>query len=354
MLKLISGLIQWFRFWQAHREAAPMIAQELYEPLSPEDEQRLDELCRLFPKLNQERHSLKKVRKALVLSEDNWQGDLLPAIHEKLAVSRGGYRHTRRANAYVFAFSLVILFSLALYGLFMLSDQNDTFAPVAGQISPRADTPLSRLGQDACDMVALGEAERASELLAQAIQEYPADPYHADALLTLADIEYTYLQRYERAYEVLKLLERDHRDIFNRNWDHDKRVRLLSAALPDAFTPIRELESAARSENPLQGYEQVLAEYPDKIWADEALHSMTRLIARHANAYPTDTIQVLQQLRSVCTHPVALARIDLELGNYYCDSLDDLERARTHYAEAAASRNFALSAKAQEALARLD
>ncbi len=129
---------------------------------------------------------------------------------------------------------------------------------------------------------------------------------------------------------------------------------MLSAALPDNFEPLRELESASRSENPLQSYENILVRYPDKIWADEAMHLLSRVVARKSGIDPSDSVRILEEVRGACAHPVALERVDLELGNYYCDSLDDPEQARKHYAQAAASHHIALAAKAQEALARLE
>ena len=246
------------------------------------------------------------------------------------------------------------VFAVFSYGVFMLGGETDTGIHYVEQSMPQEETALSRASTDACELVAQGETERAADMLEAAINSHPRDQHHADAILTLADIEYTYLQRYERAYEVFKRLDQEHHDIFNQNWALDKRVRLLAAAFPDNFEPLRELESAARCKNPLQGYETLLVNYPDKIWAEEAMRQMSRLISRESGTDPADTIQMLQRVRSACNHPVAIERIDLELGDYYCDFADAPELAQKHYAQAAASRHIALAAQAREALARLE
>ena len=355
MLDFVRHLPGWIKYRKALREAGPLMAQKVYEPLAPEDAARWESLQREHDGLKREFNSLRHVAEVVQLREDKWTGDLLPALRQRIAEEEAAPARGLHVPAYAIAASLTVLISVGLYAVFMLSgDDGVSVRRAAAPAPPVPETTLVQAKETACDLVAQGETERAADLLEKAIYEHPKDAYHAEALLTLADIEYSYLQRYDRAYEAFKRLEQDHRDQFNSNWDHDKRVRLLSAALPDGFAPLRELEAAAKSDNPLQGYEEVLVEYPDTLWADEAVTHMARLVARKTNADPADTVEVLQRVRNACSQPVARDRIDLEIGNYYCDSLDDLERARSHYALAASSRHVALAAKAREALARLE
>jgi len=352
---MFDFLFRQVRYWRALREAGPLMAQAVYEPLAPEEEARLQTLIEAFPELKQESDGFTRVAQVVRLREDNWTGDLLPVLRQRIAETEASPARASHVPAYAIAASLTVLIAAGLYAVFMLSgDDGVSVRRAAAPAPPIPETTLVQAKETACDLVAQGETERAADLLERAIYEHPVDAYHAEALLTLADIEYSYLQRYDRAYEAFKRLEQDHRDQFNRNWDHDKRVRLLSAALPDGFAPLRELEAAAKSDHPLQGYEDILVEYPDTLWADEAVTHMARLVARNTNADPADTVEVLQRVRNACSQPVARDRIDLEIGNYYCDSLDDLEQARSHYALAASSRHVALAAKAREALARLE
>lgn len=353
MLKTVSGLWRRVRYGREYREAEGLIAQELYEPLSPEETARLEFLLGRCDGLGAERLSLKKTVAVVCLPEDNWQGDLLPGIRAKLE-AREAVRRPSHARAYLLAASITVVFSAGLYALFMLSGDNGMTMLKTAQTTPKEESKLAQLQQEACDLVSQGETERAADLLEDAIDANPGDVQHADALLTLADIEYAYLQRYDRAYDAFKRLEQEHRDVFNRNWDHDKRVRLLSAALPDGFAPLRELEAAGKSEDPMSSYENILVEYPDTLWADEAMNQMGRMVARSNNIDMADTVRILERVRDACNQPVARDRVDLELGNYYCDSLDDLDRARSHYAQASESRHIGVAASAREALARLD
>lgn len=354
MLKILSDLWCSARHGRVWRETEALIAQELYEPLAPDEAARLQTLLKRFPELKEERESLRRTVAMVQLPEEELSWDLRSRIRAALDTEEA-VRRPSRARAYALAASIMVVFTVGLYSLFMLSGDNGTTTmPRAAEPAPKGEANLAQFQQQACDLVAQGETEQAAELLERAIDTHPGDAQHAEALLTLADIEYAYLQRYDRAYDVYKRLELEHRDVFNRNWYHDKRVRLLSAALPDGFAPLRELEAAGHSKNPLTGYENILVEYPDTPWADEAMNQMGRMIARANDLDITNTVRVLEQVRDTCAHPVARDRVDLELGNYYCDSLDDLERARSHYVQAAESRHMGVAARAREALARLD
>lgn len=356
MLDFVRRRLERRKYRKALQEAGPLMAQAVYEPLAPKESARLKSLQEAFEDLEKEFDELKRVAGVVQLHEDKWTGDLLPVVRQRIAEEEAASARGTHVPAYAIAAALTLLFTVGLYAVFMLSGDNGAATRQAAvpPALPTPETALVQVKETACELVARGETEQAAEMLERAIYEHPADTFHAEALLTLADIEYSYLQRYDRAYEAFKRLEQDHRDQFNRNWDHDKRVRLLSAALPDGFAPLRELEAAGRSDDPLRGYEKILVEYPDTLWADEAMAHMARMVARDTNADPADTVEVLQRVRNACSQPVARDCIDLEIGNYYCDSLDDLERARSHYALAASSRHVALAAKAREALARLE
>ena len=351
MWRKSSGLVYRARYWRACREAEPLMGQSLYETLPPEDAAKRDALFASFPELEQEFESISRVSNRIELKTDDWSGDLLPGLAMKIEDLEHS-RHHRKA--YALAFSGLAVFSIMVYSVFMLGGETVHGPTYVQQAAPREESALSQISTEACDLVALGETERAAELLESAINTHPGDKHRADAILTLADIEYTYLQRYERAYEIFKRLEQEHRDVFEQSWATDKRMRMLTAAFPDAFEPLRELEAAAHCEDPLHGYENILVNYPDKIWSEEAMRQMSRLLARESGADPADTVQMLQRVRNACAHPVALERIDLELGNYYCDALDAPDLAQKHYAQAAASRHIALAAQAREALARLE
>lgn len=338
-------------YWYSYRRVAPLMAQAVYEPLSLEEEDVKRKIFARYPELASEFEELRVVMASIQLSEEPWEGDLLPAIKAQLKDEPIRQRMSKFSVLAATAGVLVLI--AGLYSIFMLSE---------GPVSVRQDTaplasesPLALMERIACEKVSSGDTRAAAEMLEQAILAHPEDPHRAAALLTLADIEYTYNQRYEHAFEIFKTLEREHNDVFRRYGQHDKRARLLVAAFSDNFEPLRELENASRTGDPIRAYENIIAQYPDKIWSDEAMRLLCRIVAdRVLKDRPADVVQVLRYVRDACTHPVAQERLDLEIGNYFCDSLDDADKARHYYLQAAESRNAFLAVKAREALARLE
>lgn len=340
---------------RARRAAGPLMAQALYEPLSQAEEHKLQLLVERHPELAQEFESLKAFLPRITLQEDDWCGDLMPAlraqIEEQALLRRGVF--SRRGINYVFVASALLL-GCGLYAFFMLAGDNRT-----GTVTPsplRTAQSASALQNELLavhDFMNQGRYQEAAARLAQEVKLHPDDPAHADALLQLADIQYTHLQQYDKAYESYKELERSHRPVFNSHWDSNRQLRLLSAALPLNFQPLASLEAAARAESPLHAYEHILTEYPEEIWGEEALRAMTLLVSDGSGEAP-DQASALQRLSGMCTEPVALDRICLEIGHCYSDRLANREQARDYFRRAAESRHLALANCAREALAHLE
>ncbi|NLO31962.1 MAG: outer membrane protein assembly factor BamD [Candidatus Hydrogenedentes bacterium] len=354
MISILSTLKDRLVGGGRRREAETLIAQEFYEPLSETEANRLEYLLKQYPDLKEERQSLRQSLAQITLTTEELPWDLTAALRARLH-AEDSPKVSHRRFSYAFAALALVILSVSVYTVYMLSGTEHI--PVITQETKSVAEPESQLAffqQQACDQVARGESEEAADQLEQAINDYPNDALHADALLTLADIEYSYLQRYDRAYETYKHLEDEHSEVLDNNWYYKKRMQLLAAALPQFFTPLRELETAAHSENPMRSYENLLVEYPDSPWAEEALNQMCRVLARTNNMDLSDTVGILKKVRGVCDHPVARDRVDLELGNCYCDLLNDPEQARQRYMQAAESRHLDVAFRAKEALARLD
>lgn len=340
---------------RARRLAEPLMAQALYEDLSAQEEDQLKRLLVRYPLLADEFSELQAFLPRIRLSEDPWQGDLRPALRTAMreGVSPGrGFLLQGRIQYVLVAASLLL--GSGLYAFFMLAgdaSQEKAF-PEEQRVAQHA-SPLQDELAEAEQLLAQGLAQEADHYLEGAISAHPQDPAQADALLKLADIRYTHLQDYGKAYESYKELEHQHRAVFNRNWDSNKDIRLLSAAFPLNFEPLHLLRAAADADAPLQAYESILSQYPEDIWGEEALRAMTQLV-RETELLSSDPATTLQQLALLCTDPVALDRINLEMGHTYNDQLHDRELARDCFNRAATSHHVALADCAREALALLD
>ncbi|NLN91997.1 MAG: hypothetical protein GX130_01625 [Candidatus Hydrogenedens sp.] len=339
----------------ARRQAEPLMAQALYDDLSEEEAAQLQALLERHPVLAEELSDLKDFMPSLTLRSDDWQGDLLPTLKAQIqageAVAQGAL--PQRSIKFVLAGAALILGG-GLYAFFMLAGSEAPSGPqTQAFLTPRDSSVLRQEMEVTRDLVARGHYADASSYLQKAIDGHPHDPVHADALLQLADIHYTHLQQYDKAYASYKVLEQEHRAVFNRSWDNNKHVRLLSAAFPLDFKPVAQLEAAARSESPLHSYELILSEYPEDIWGDEALRAMMQLVSEE-DFSRDDPTALLQHLASLCTESVAVDRICLEMGHTCYDQLNDREQARDYFNRAAESHHLALADCAREALARLD
>lgn len=342
----------------ARRQAEPLMAQALYGDLSEVEEAQLQSLLDRYPVLAEELSDLQAFIPKLSLQSDGWQGDLLPALKAQIQAGEAVAPEAlpQRSIKYVLAGAALVLGG-GFYAFFMLAGSEAPTAPLAVQfqadVASRDSTVLQQDMEEARTLLAEGNAAQASVWLQQAIDRNPGDPAQADALLQLADLHYTHLHQYDKAYENYKVLEQEHRAVFNRSWDNNKHMRLLSAAFPLDFKPVAQLEAAARSESPLQAYEAILSEYPEDIWGDEALRAMVKLVSEES-PIQADPTAPLQQLAGLCTEAVALDRICLEMGHTYYDALDDREQARGYFNRAAESHHEPLADCAREALALLD
>jgi hypothetical protein len=112
------------------------------------------------------------------------------------------------------------------------------------------------------------------------------------------------------------------------------------------------------AENPVRGdpfrmLEEVMAGNPGTHVARLALAKMEALLMSEAEGTVPE-VALLEAVRARCTNPIALAQVNLHLGDKYCDELNDAQRARQLYLEAAQGGSPELAVIASTALARLD
>ena len=92
MWKTNLSLVYRVRYWRARREAEPLMAQALYEPLTPQEAARRDFLFAAYPELAKEFDTIRRVSNRINLEEDGWSGDLLPGLVQKI----NQIEHSRR------------------------------------------------------------------------------------------------------------------------------------------------------------------------------------------------------------------------------------------------------------------
>ena len=134
-----------------------------------------------------------------------------------------------------------------------------------------------------------------------------------------------------------------------------ERFNLLDEARAFDYAPLRALDFAREHrESALPHLERVIAQHPGTMLAAAAVGQIIHPSGNAAGHDPASAVLALEEARGRCTEPAAVAQLNLALGGLYCDGLHDEDHARDLFLQAASGGAPAVSAKAQEALARLE
>lgn len=359
MQEYVTALFNRLFSWRARRTAGVLMAKAAYEPLDETESALLEHICKKVPDLAAEKQQYVAFVKNLTLTCEELPFDLsarVDALLEQPAESRHFH-----ATAYATAAAVILLLaSVSL--VFMYSNDVATSAappqlakiqPVKAAVVP-PDAQLVEAMNRACGVLANQDAASAALLLDQAIQKAPTAPYVGEALLKLADLEYNNLQRYERAYNAYDRLNREYPDILATNEEWSKRYNLLSEAKREKYAPLYVLDFARSSKkDAFPIFEKVITTYPDTKLADAAVEGMRDLLKTEMPAIAATDADELEQVKSRCSNPIAIAQIDLILGHHYCNNLNDRERAKAYYNLVASCDHVALAHEAAQALSRM-
>ncbi len=344
--------------YRARHKVGPLIAQAAYENLPEEEERTLNRLVKTYPELKEERDAYAALAERLRLPEAELPFDLLPRLNHRLDEERASTRISRWAGVYVMA-AAVALLAAGVYFATMLfappgvvNDMNAT--SVARTLPPQ--TPLSLAVVDACKLVSASDAGAAADRIRALIAAHPDDAYLGEAQLILADVEYSYLQRYDLAFAAYDRLRVNYPQVFASSPEISFRHDLLAEARRENFAPLYALDRAREHpETAFAIYEHLIAQYPATTLASAAMDEMRALVVASRPAEGAQTMtESLELVRQRCADPVAIAQLDLALGDIYARTLNDSEQARAHYMRATTSEHIALVHQAREALTRME
>ena len=346
-------------FLRARTIGGSLMAKAVYEPLDKEEQSCLDHLCSKYPELAKEQERFAVFADKFQLPSEELPFDLTTRIHA-LMEEPTEKRHFR-ATAYV-TIAAVAMLLVSINLVLFLPDNPSGVAEREYQVqipppAPEVATPEIKLAaamNQACGLVADSDLTGGAALLEQAIDEAPEAPFVGEALLLLGDIEYNYLQRYERAYAAYDKLRQEYPEVFAASQEGTTRYNLLSEVRPENYGPLYILDFArTRTANAFLIYEKIVASYPDTALANAAMDEMCSLVKGANPGVKMNMADELEQVRARCSNPVAVAQVDLTLGHHYCNALNDRDRARAYYNLAAASDHIALAHEATEALSRM-
>lgn len=322
------------------RNMEEIIAASLYETLVPADQSTLDSHLATCAACRAEYASLQAVVGAMPAESAVFQGDLLPAIRESLrrGSAQGWFVGWKRYVGLVF---VAIAACLSVFVLLRPKESQETVANVPSKL----DATLA----EAQGLVAADNPTGALALLQTAL-ETPLDAASAGVLqLEVANLEYVVFYRYDVAYDAYSVV----RDRYPDTWSQSpglvkERYDVLTEARDANFEPLYQIDAAVKQgESGMPALEQVMARYPGRGLAQVAMETMVALS-------DVEGLGALEDVRSRCSNPVAVAQLDVRLGEGYCADNVDSEKGKALLHAVAQSPYEVPAQMAKDVLARLE
>ncbi len=322
-------------------EMEGLIAASLYERLEPANDELLRAHLAECAACRSEFASLQALVSAIPAESAPFQGNLLPAIREELRRSPDP-SWSVWWNRYLLGLTLAVLFSCVL----ILTQGRHVEAPVDDHAVTRAPDPAVAAARS---LLASENATGALALLQDALASEP-DPDRKGMLqLEVAELEFSAFRRYEAAYEAYNVV----REQFAAAWTRSpglvkERFDLLTEARDAGFEPLYQIDNALKQgEIGMPALEQVMARYPGRGVAQAAMETMVAM----SNA---EGLGALEDVRSRLTNPVAVAQLDVRLGEGYCADNVDPEKGKALLHAVAESPYEVPAQMARDVLARLE
>ncbi len=295
-----------------------LLAVAAYEPLSTADQAWLDRKLKKYPEYRDLADDFRDLKEIMAADAPAFRGDLLPAVRAELREAPLRRRRQWAALSMGLAASAVV----AAGGVFAAYTLNTTPAPLQ-QVQE-----ASAMGQAIAQAQALSAAGefRAVQVLRDAIAARPEDPRAGEAQLLLADLEFGHGERYAEAYASYDALRARYSGTWSEHPECAERFALLADARHEEFRPLYELERARR-DGAFESLENIVARYPNRELAFAAIDAMRETAGALESNGSAFEVAALEAVRSRCSDPIALAQIDVTLGNLYWKELKDTDRA---------------------------
>ncbi len=331
-------------------EIRALIAASVYEPLSAEEEARLERALAENPALAAEAEALRGTVARIPCPDVEFTGDLLPVLRERIREEAG--RPAWLRWGWLAPVAACVLVALVLAPGWMAEAPE---APVA-VLQETPASPLEATLAEAEALLAKREVGEALRLLEHDLALHPDAVGAGQVQLALADIEYGHLQRYERAHDAYKKLRSEYSETFTASPLSITRFDLLDECRAKGFDALYAFD-AARNNPESEAFarlEQLVVRYPGSLLAGMVVDEMRQLVSGdEADSGPLKAA-ALETVRARCADPLAVAQINVALGDTYWRELKDGKKARDCYTPVAESPHLALAQLAQDALTAID
>lgn len=323
------------------REFEGAIAASLYEDLDPAEGAALEQHLAACPACRRELEDLRAFTAALPREAMIFQGDLRPVLRAEVAKqARGGWW------GLTYRFGLIAVVAALAGSVILLAPEPGT---PQNTLASLESNPIDLLSVEARGLIASGRSSEAMALLEGAVAR-AAEPQTAGEIhLLIADIEYVDLRRYDESFDRYWLV----RNNFQSAWAASPgtikdRYDILAEAAETDFDPLYKIDTARNmGAQGMPLLEQTLARHPGRGLARVAVETMAALAQGEG-------VQRLENARAQCSDPLAVAQLDVFLGERYCTEGLDPDRGRALLHAVAGSPLEVPARMANEALAKLE
>lgn len=344
--------------WEC-RSVRGLIAASIYERLSESDRQKLDKHVARCGSCRAELASLGGFSSRIPVPEARLELDLLPRLRALRVAESSGMMVRSWHRRHGVRLSFAGLACLAAVVVLAYSTRQDTHIPTQVPVpTVAAASPLDGVIAEVRALVEQRSYARAFQVLESGLSSFPTASGAGSAQMWLADLAFTHLNWYPEAYEAYQKLAREYPDQFTSSTESISRRDLLEEARAHDFASLYALDAARRGSGDRFGrLEQAIARYPGPAFAAVAASEMARLVSEESEALPTGAdpcLYAMERARDRCTDPVAIAQLNLEVGNIYLKDLNNPAKARDLYDEVAHSDTPVVADVAKGLLAKLD
>ena len=344
------------------RRYRAMMAASLYEALDKDDRASLETHLDACPVCRKEHAAFQQLLTVLPQTTEPLPHDLVGVMRARIA--EGAYPQPAffwlpawGAPAFAGACALLLGFSLYFLGPeigFVGGDNGTASAPsqiTAATLVP----PVSQVLEEARRLIAANQQDEAATVLRAAVKDAPDAKAAGEAQRALAALTFEHFRLYDVAFQEYMKLRNQFGDVYRQDPVSINRFELLAEEWENNFQALAAVDAARDGAyaEPFRQLESVMASNPGRHVADMALNAMQALVRKDDSGLDSD-VNALEAVRARCEDPIAVAQVNLQLGDMYCDTQGNHVRARQLYQEVIDGGTPALAEQAGRALARLE
>lgn len=320
-----------------------LIAQSIYEPLEPAEQRSLDIHLEQCSQCNAEYDSLVLMKELIPNDPVLFSGDLRRTLEEEVRsigpVSKPMFQWLPSLRA----LSLVLFLAVGIFSY-------TTF------IHQTTESPTALLIDETTELIAQQRYIRAYTLLNEHLNNptLSKDLEMAKVQGILAELTYSRLRWYPRAYDSFNTLRTEYPKTFQASADYKRTLEILeeSRAISSDYASLEDWDRL-NTDITIPTLEAYIQKYPGTHQATEAVYNIARCLVQYADLEHYQLNQTLEVAVQSHNNPLIVAQIKLELGRYYLEEGKDPDKARRILREVEAGPVPQLSDAAHMTLASL-